>query len=295
MQRGNGLFVWILLFAAVAISSSAVILIKLTGMDPNLLASVRLLGAAAFLSPLYVKEFRSRRAARLEPASHAAALRAVLAPSVVMAIHFISWIVGARMTTAGNSTLIVNMNPVAMPLIAFLLTGVRPTRREIAATGIAVAGVLVMGAGDFSLSPEHLAGDAICFLSMLCFTAYLAFSRRNNVDGRLWTYIVPLYAAGGALSFAAAAATGGLARLPEATDILPALALVIGPTVIGHSVLNWAMTVLRPQTVSIVNLFQFVSAGILAFLVFGEVPEPTFFATTALIMTGAMLSIQSRS
>jgi drug/metabolite transporter (DMT)-like permease len=294
MRADNGLFVWALLVAAVIVSSTSVIMIKASGADPNLLASIRLLGAAAVLSPLYVREYRSRRAAGLAPASHGAAFRVAVVPGVIIAVHFISWIVGARLTTAGNSTLIVNMNPVAMPLAAFFLSGVRPTRRELLATAIATGGIFLMGVGDFSLSPDYFVGDAVCFLSMLCFTAYLAFSRRNNADGRLWTYIVPLYAVGGALAFAAAAATPGALSSMEGADVLLALGLVLGPTVLGHSALNWAMTVLRPQTVTIVNLFQFVSAGILAFFFFGEMPGWTFYATTVLILAGALLSVLGR-
>ena len=295
MRDKRDFLVWTLLVSAVVITSSAVIMIKATDTDPNLLAAIRLLGAAAFLSPLYFREFRSRRARDLAPRSHGSAFKIAVVPGIVIAVHFISWIVGARMTTAGNSTLIVNMNPVAMPLAAFFLSGVRPTRREILATAIATVGILIMGAGDFSLSMEYFAGDAICFLSMICFTVYLAFSRRNNADGRLWTYIVPLYAVGGFLSLAVAAATPGAFSRMSAADVLLALGLVVGPTVFGHSVLNWAMTALRPQTVTIVNLFQFVSAGLLAYLFFGEIPEPAFYATTALILTGALLSILGKT
>lgn len=292
MQRKNDIIVWIVLIAAVIIASTAVIMIKATEVHPNLLASIRLLGAAALLSPLYFKEYRARRESNLAPTSHWAATKITIVPGMIVSLHFISWIIGARMTTAGNSTLIVNMNPVAMPFIAFFLSKVRPTRREIAATGIAIVGILVMGAGDFSLSTEYVAGDIICFLSMLCFTAYLAFSRRNNADGRLWTYIVPLYTVGGLLSLAAAAVAGPPAFSPMGwKDILIAFGLVVGPTVIGHSVLNWAMTVLRPQTVSIINLFQFVFTTIFAFFLFGETPKPAFYLTTVLILTGAILSV----
>lgn len=295
MRGKRGFLVWALLVSAVAVSSSAVIMIKATGTDSTLLAAIRLLGAAAFLTPLYFREYRSRRAADLAPRSHGSAFKIAVVPGIAIAVHFISWIVGARMTTAGNSTLIVNMNPVAMPVAAFFLSGVRPTRREIVATAIATGGILIMGVGDFSLSMEYFAGDAICFLSMICFTVYLAFSRRNNADGRLWTYIVPLYAVGGLISLAAAAASPGAFSRMNAADVLLALGLVLGPTVFGHSVLNWAMTALRPQTVTIVNLFQFVSAGLLAYLFFGETPEPAFYATTALILTGALLSILGKT
>lgn len=291
MERRNGAGTWLLLLFSVSVAATAVVMIKAAGTHPYFLAAVRLLGSAAVLSPFYFRELAARRARGLGPRTHAEAFRVVLAPSAIIALHFLSWTVGARMTTAGNSSLIVNMNPVAMPFAAYLLSGIRPTRRELAATGIAVAGVLVMGAGDFRLSTDHFIGDLVCLFSMLGFTGYLAFSRRINTDGRLMTYLVPLYAAGGLLCLAAAAAMPGAIALPSARDALLLAALVLGPTVLGHSVLNWAMTRMRPQTVAIVNLFQFAVAGALGFVFFLEIPTFRFYLTVALILAGAFLAI----
>ena len=70
--------------------------------------------------------------------------------------------------------------------------------------------------------------------------------------------------------------------------------LVIGPTVIGHSLMNRAMTRLPPQTVSLFNLTQFISAGILGFLVFGELPAPAFAIASVLIVAGVAIPVLSR-
>ncbi|MFA6505788.1 MAG: DMT family transporter [Treponemataceae bacterium] len=295
MRQKNDIFVWILLCGAVVIASTSVLMIKAASIHPYLIASARLLGAALILLPAYFWELRERHDAGLGPQTHRDAVKIIIVPGIIIAIHFISWTVGARMTTASNSTLIVNMNPVAMPFAAFLLSGVRPTKKEIFATVIATSGVLIMGVGDFNLSMDFFLGDVICFVSMLCFSAYLAFSRRNNTDGRLWTYLVPLYAFGGILSFAATAMIPGALSVPGGKDLLLLAGLIIGPTVIGHSVLNWAMTVLRPQTVTIVNLFQFVFAVIFAFFLFNEIPAPQFYLTTVLILAGALLSVLGKT
>jgi drug/metabolite transporter (DMT)-like permease len=268
-------------------------------MDPLLLAASRLLIAGVLLLPLYFREAAREAARRSQPgasiAFHFAAFRTAAAGGAVIALHFISWIIGARATSAANSTLIVNMVPIAMPFVAVALNRVVPTKRELAATAIALCGVLIMGLGDFSLAPEYFIGDVVCFVSMLLFTVYLALSRRLASDGRLWTYIVPLYLIGGFIALAAAAAMNGSLAPPSPADALLAFGLALGPTVIGHSILNWAMTVLRPQSVSIANLFQFVSATILAFLIFGEKPHPLFYLTTVFIICGALLAITEQA
>jgi drug/metabolite transporter (DMT)-like permease len=62
----------------------------------------------------------------------------------------------------------------------------------------------------------------------------------------------------------------------------------------GHSIMNWAMLRFPPQVVSILNLGQFIFAGILAFALFGEVPHAIFYATSVLIVAGAVIAILPR-
>ncbi|MCU0787405.1 MAG: DMT family transporter [Verrucomicrobia bacterium] len=42
---------------------------------------------------------------------------------MLLAVHFISWIAGARMTPGANASLLVNMTPAVMPFVLYLLAG----------------------------------------------------------------------------------------------------------------------------------------------------------------------------
>jgi len=83
----------------------------------------------------------------------------------------------ARATLAGNATLVVNMGPLVMPFLAWSFLREVPTKREIAGTGIALVGMIVLAWGDYRFSPEHLVGDGICFLSMLVYSVYIMSAR----------------------------------------------------------------------------------------------------------------------
>jgi drug/metabolite transporter (DMT)-like permease len=184
------------------------------------------------------------------------------------------------------------MSPVVMPFVAFAVLGAKPSRRELAATALALAGLAILAFFDYRASAAHLRGDAVCFVAMALFTVYLTTSRRNNPGRRLWTYLVPLYLIGGLFCLIAALALGvdpihGI----SAMDVAMTLALALGPTIMGHSIMNWAMFRFSPQTISLVNLGQFVFAGVLGFAFFGELPAPYFYATSALIVTGAVIAI----
>jgi drug/metabolite transporter (DMT)-like permease len=271
----------------VFIASTSVIMIKASTIHPLLQSSYRLLGAVIVLVPFFFRELKARG----ERLSFRLVAPSIL-PGILLGLHFIAWIYGARLTLAGNSTVIVNMSPVVMPFLAFFLLGVGPSRREILGTVIATAGVAILAAADYRGDSRHFAGDLFCFVAMLLFTVYLALARKNNPAGRLWTYLVPLYFSGGVFCLIAAVALG---VSPVAgigwVDIVMTAGLALGPTIMGHSIMNWAMMRFAPQVVSILNLGQFIFAGLLAFALFGEVPRAIFYATSALIVTGAMIAI----
>ena len=281
--------VFALLVFGVFACSTAVIFIRLSEVDAVLLAGYRCLVAAAFLSPLFLRDLRRHRARY----SRRLLLRA-LAPGVLLAVHFISWIYGARMTPAANCTLIVNMVPLAMPFLLFALVRERPTRGELAGSALAVAGVVVMAASDLGFDARHFEGDALCLGSMLFLCAYLVLGRRNRDFPSVWLYLVPVYAISGLIALAAGSAVApawGPFTLREARLVL-GLGLV--PTVIGHSTLNYSMRHLGAQAVGVSGLGQAFFAGVMAyFLLDGETPRLTTYVAAALIACGMVVALRS--
>jgi drug/metabolite transporter (DMT)-like permease len=105
---------------------------------------------------------------------------------------------------------------------------------------------------------------------------------------------VPVYLIAGLTSLAISLPLAGLAFPTENVlrEILLVLGLGIVPTVIGHSILNHAMRHLRGQVVGIANLSQFIFAGIMAAVIFGEAPTWALYAAAALVAGGAILSLR---
>jgi len=282
----------LLLVLSVFAASTAVIMIKASTLPPVLLASLRLFVASLVLLPLFVRDLRRHR-----DTYTTAHLQASVLPGLVLAVHLMTWIVGARMTPTANASLIVNLVPLAMPFFLVWLANEALTRREIAATGVALTGVVILTATDLNLSSAYFAGDLICLGSMLFYALYLALGRRNRHHPTVWLYLVPLYAV--------AAVTSMVVFVLMATPLLPAgsddlareVALVLGlgivPTVIGHSLLNRSMKYFRGQLVSLVNMGQFVFAGAMAFLLWREVPAATFYLAATMLLAAAWIVVRS--
>jgi drug/metabolite transporter (DMT)-like permease len=275
-----------LLLFGVAVGASSVVFIKASSMDGILLASYRQLAAAFILSPLFFINLKKHKLAF----SFKLILPSVL-PGIFLSLHFITWIYGARSTPAANATLIVNMVPIVMPFLLFFVAREIITGREIAGTLLAMAGVLVLGGSDFSFAAAEFRGDLICFVSMLFFAVYMVLAKRNSSGKSVWLYVVPLYFIGGLFCFLIGLFISEPFAPVKGFDILMILGLALGPTIIGHSALNYSMKVLRGQLVSLLNLTQFLFAAVMGFVFFREVPGLFFYIASFLIIAGTVLII----
>ncbi|HEX8235853.1 MAG TPA: DMT family transporter [Abditibacteriaceae bacterium] len=279
-----------LLTFGVFCGSTAVIMIKESTLHPSVLAAYRLLLATLFLSPLFLIQLRQYR----NEYSWRHVQRSLL-PALTLALHFISWAQGAQWTHAANASLIVNMVPVVMPFLLYFSVREMVTKGEIIGTAVSLAGVCLLTMSDFSLSRQHLLGDITCFVSMLLFAHYMAQGRANRDFPTIWLYLVPLYAMAGVICLVISCFVAEPLRLYAPREYWLILGLAVIPTIMGHSILNYSMKHLRGQIVSVFNLCQFLFAGVLAYLRFGEVPQPIFFGAGALVVGGALLVIRASS
>ncbi|MCP4709603.1 MAG: DMT family transporter, partial [Planctomycetes bacterium] len=211
-----------------------------------------------------------------------------------------TWIAGARMTPAANSSLIVNMMPVVMPLLLWMTVRERVSRNEWIGTVVTILGMFVLGVSDLNLSAEYFQGDLICFGSMLCMALYLVLAKRNAHFPSLWLYLVPLYTAGGIFCLLIGLVTNtgsfGFSEM-SAQDVTMIGLLALIPTVGGHSIFNFAMKRLRGQLVSLLCLTQFIFAAIMAVFLLSppEFPAWTFYPASGLVVLGAIIALRGSS
>lgn len=273
----------LLLFLGVLAGSTAVIMIKASTEFPLLIASYRLFVAAVVLSPLFFREVRRSETAYTWKQVGWSAL-----PALALAVHFMTWVIGARMTQASNASLLVNMLPVALPFFLWVFYRERVTKVEVIGSLIAVSGVFLLSGASFRASPQTFLGDLVCLGSMLAFAVYMALGRKNAGRISLWTYLVPLYTMAGVMCLIVALFFINPIKAYEPHNLLYMLGLGIIPTVIGHSILNYSMKFFRGQVVGIANLGQIIFAMIMGFIFFQEIPAPIYFAAAGLILCGIL-------
>jgi drug/metabolite transporter (DMT)-like permease len=277
----------LVLLGGIFACSTSVLFIKGSAMHPATLACARLSLAVVLLAPIFVRDLGRHRGVvdRMQ-------LRRGVLPGVLLGLHLISWNEGARMTSAVNASLVVNMVPLVTPLFLLMVAGERVNRGEWLGTLFGAAGIVLLTARDYRMSAEYFTGDAICFVAMLLFALYLVFGRRHRDVPSVFLYVVPLYATA-ALTCALACllVDDPLAGAFTPWELAMALGLALVPTVLGHSALNYAMSRFRGQVVTVANLGQPLFAGVMAYCLLSEVPSAEFYIACALIVAGAVVAL----
>lgn len=276
---------WLLI--GVLSCSTSVIWVKFSTVDPVLLTGMRLAIAALLLSPFAWRDWRKHRAEMSW--SH---LRDSAIPGVVLAAHFSLWMIAARMTLASHGVLIVNLTPLVTPFLLAITVGERINRRELLATLLAGVGLGVLFASDYRLSAEHFRGDLLCLCAMGLLALYLVLGRKFRHHPTNLLYVAPMYGVASLAAFATAPWLADPAPIDWRAETPWILLIVLLPTILGHSLLNQSMRHFRGQVVSLVNMLQFVSAGLLAWWTLGEQPSSEFYFAALLIVAAGVIVVR---
>jgi drug/metabolite transporter (DMT)-like permease len=279
---------YLLLFLGVFACSTSAVLIRMSTTNPFVLTAMRLVIAAFMLAPLFRIQLRRHGAAFTR--EH---LRRTRLPALVLAAHMIAWTLGARITAVAQSSLIVNLVPIALPFFLFWIARERINRAEVAGTLLSILGLVLLSARDALTGGGRPAGDAVCFVSMLLFALYLALGRRNRDFPSVWLYVIPVYAQAALICLVVSLPWIRTFEFGSGREWAIMFGLAAIPTVCGHSLLNLAMRRIRGQVVSLCNSSQFLFAGAMGFLLFGEVPTAIFYVACAIVSAGVAIVVFS--
>ena len=117
---------------------------------------------------------------------------------------------------------------------------------------------------------------------------YMVVGRRLRAKLGAWSYVALVYTAA-LVTLLLIAVVSGIHVAPQPPrDILIFLALAIGPMLLGHTGMNWALEHLPAYIVNLTMLGEPVGATILAALLPGihEIPQWTTLAGGAVILCG---------
>jgi drug/metabolite transporter (DMT)-like permease len=221
-----------------------------------------------------------------------------VAAGAMLALHFWSWNASLTLTSIAASVVLVNVQPVIVATLSAAWLGEAPSQRQWLGIALAMVGALMValhdaGAATAELGARALLGDLLALCGAATAALYYLAGRRLRQTLDLWPYVALVYGAC-FVSLVLLALAGDvhlLGQPPRELAIFAALA--IGPMMLGHTGMNWALKYLPAYVVNLTVLGEPVGATLLAAVVPGirEVPPAATLAGGALVLGGILLTI----
>ena len=263
--------------------SLSAIFVRWSTAPAAVLALYRMGLAALLLLPLLLTRHREE----LKALTRREALLCV-GSGACLAVHFTAYFASIYLTSIAASTVLVNTEVFYVSLLGLAILGQRV--RPMGWLGIALtfAGSCLIAFADAGSGSNILLGDGLALLGALAASGYTLQGSlcRRTVSATVYAFLVYSVAFLCLLAFLLLRGTplGGYG----AVNGLTAFGMALFCTLLGHSVLAWALKFLPASFVSAVKSLEPVFASLLGLAIFGEVPG-VFALLGGLVVVGGVL------
>jgi drug/metabolite transporter (DMT)-like permease len=271
-------------------------LTSLSRSDPLIIAAWRLMLSLIIVAAalLLTGEWRDWRFLTVRDAGFA-----VIA-GLALALHFWAWNASLHLTTIAASVTLVNLQPAFIIAISALFLREMANRRQLIGISVAITGAMIIAAPAIFESGSSnqrgaLLGNMLALSAAV--TAAIYYSIGRHLRGRfgIWSYVGLAYTAC-ALALVAGARLTHLDLLPQPPrEMAIFAALAIGPMLLGHTGMNWALKFLPAYVVNLVTLGEPVGATLLGAILPGirQIPSVVTLIGGAVVLTGVMIAARA--
>src|SRR5215207_5159047 len=216
----------------------------------------------------------------------------------MLAFHFWSWNASVALTSVAASVVLVNTQPVVVALLSVFWLREAPSRSQWIGIAVAMVGALIVAAPDLLADdpgadhPRALLGDLLALLGALTAAIYFVAGRRLRGTLDLWSYVGLVYGSCFVALLLLSAMTGAPLAPQPPRELGLFAALALGPMLLGHTGLNWALKRSPAYVVNLTLLGEPVGATIIAALLPGirEVPGPMTLIGGSIVFAGILLT-----
>jgi len=293
-QSFNKLSVYGALAAGLIAIGFAPILVRLaTHTSPITLVTYRTVFAAVLLLPYWA--YKRELARRKIPLSERIYL---IAAGVCLGFHFTCWLASLYYTSVAAASVLVTIHPVLIILVERLWF-----KRPFAWTSwlgvfMAFLGSALLGIFDSQLKqsfPDPTLGNILAISAAFFFAAYLFLGQKIR-QKRAWIdYVFPVYSYAGLTCLLLLLITGNNLFDTTIAGVLAGLGLALGPSILGHGSMNYAVKYIAPTLLSTLVLVEPLLASVLAYFLFNELPRPLSILAMVIVLTGVSLTWKRRA
>lgn len=217
----------------------------------------------------------------------------LIGAGISLGLHFTLWIASLHYTSVASASVLVTIHPVMLIVAESLIFKSRFRPVVWAGVVLAFTGSVLLGLADdtqMGQFPQAVLGNSLAFISAVIFVVYFLLGRRIRQQTEWIDYVFYVY------SYAAVTCvvlmiiwSGGIPAITT-ISVVVGLGLAIGPTIMGHGAMNYAVKYISPTLLSTLILSEAVVAAIAAFFIFGELPSIFSIFSMLIIVSGVTLT-----
>ena len=283
---------WILALSLLGIAFEGP-LVRLSAADPVALAVWRIGFSLLIVAACLLATGEWRDWAALNPRE----LGLAGAGGVSLALHFWAWNASIHLTTIAASVTLVNLQPAVVATISAIALREVPTTKQVVGIAIAILGAMVVAAPDLrgGLAPSGnapLLGNLLAISAAVTAGIYYTIGRRLRSSLGIWAYTAIVYSIACATLVVIALVRGIVLAPQPPREIEIFAALALGPMLLGHTGMNWALKFLPAYVVNLTVLGEPVGASLLAALIPSIRQIPTVFTLVggAIVLGGVIIA-----
>jgi drug/metabolite transporter (DMT)-like permease len=193
--------------------------------------------------------------------------RQALMPGALFGVTLIVGFEAVKNTSVANATLINNLLPVLVVLVARFLYNERIRGRQYVAVAASLVGIVVVVAGAGSSGEAGLWGDFLALVSLLLWTVYFLRAKRMRDTGvDSWSLIATITVVAAAVAVPPCLLIADDLGAVQGNDWWFLIAMVLGPGVLGHGLMTWAARHLEVTVAALMTLASPVVSAVAAWL-----------------------------
>ncbi|MDZ7716242.1 MAG: DMT family transporter [Balneolaceae bacterium] len=217
---------------------------------------------------------------------------------ICLGLHFCCWIASLYYTSVASASVLVTIHPVILILVERLWFKRSFAKTTWIGVFLAFAGSVILGISDSQIEQDFsdpLFGNFLAFSAALIFVVYLLIGQKIRQNREWVDYVFPVY-----LFSAISCVMLSLAVGDDLTNIslkgaAVGFGLAIGPQIMGHGSMNFAVKYVSPTLLSTLILVEPLFASVLAFFLFAELPPITSIIAMSIILVGVGLTWKRKS
>ena len=260
-----------------------------TDVEPLALAALRTAIAVLILFPFWYQ----KRTPLKNLKKHGLHAGLVIGAGFALGLHFTFWIASLHYTSVASASVLVTIHPVMLIVAESMIFKAKFRPLVWGGVFIAFAGSVMLGIADdvnMDLFPDALLGNGLAFTAAVIFVVYFLLGRRIRQHAEWIDYVFHVYLHAAIICTILTFLWVGGIPVISGTGLLAGIALAIGPTILGHGSMNYAVKYVSPTLLSTLVLSEAIFAAIAAYFIFDEIPSLLSITAMMIIITGVVLT-----